>query len=126
MKNCPELLSAVKQEDQEVEEESGIVPMANVTINIIATLNTLVALGSADFIMDSGSQVSVARYEFLVDIYSSPSGFKGLHGELTRTKYKVLLYGLGECSYLGAPTSTPSTVLYSFISGSISGSTGAP
>ena len=97
MRNCPELLSAATQEEQEIEEGSGSVPMANVTIHTIATLNTTVPLGPTEFLMDSGSQVSVARYEFLEDIYRRPSGFQGLHGEPTRTEHKGFLHGLGEC-----------------------------
>ena len=75
MRDCPELLSAATQEEQEIVEESGSVPMANVMIHTIAMLNITVPLEPLEFLMDSGSQLSVARYEFLEDIYSSPSGF---------------------------------------------------
>ena len=88
VRNFPELLSEVTQEEQEIVEDTGSVTMANVTIHAIATLDTTVPLGPSEFLMDSESQVSVARYEFLDDIYSSPSGFQGLHGGPTRVEHK--------------------------------------
>ena len=50
------------------------------------TMHTVAAMGSAgkfkeyEFLLDSGSQVSISRPEFLSDLIPWNSGFKGVEG----------------------------------------------
>ena len=97
MRDCPDLICAAIKEENEIDMEEADVSLANTTIHTIASMSDSTWLGKYDFILDSGSQVSVARYEFLTELYRSPSGFQGLNGQPTRTTHKGILPGLGEC-----------------------------
>ena len=76
VRDCPDLISAAIKEENEIDVEEGDVPSVNTTIHTIASMSNPTWLEKYDFILDSGSQVSVAKYEFLMELYKSSSGFQ--------------------------------------------------
>ena len=54
-------------------------PLAVVATHTVIPMDTFARLGENDFITDSGSQVSMPKYECLVDLLDSPSRFQGIN-----------------------------------------------
>ena len=59
----------------------------------IVPMDVLAGLDKNCFIMDSGSQGIVEKYEVLVDLLDSPSGFQGLNVAPTKIQHtRAILY----------------------------------
>ena len=97
-RNCPEQseLEFCEEIDQaDLDEPIG--DNGATIIHTVASMGRHEPVGKNEFILDTGSQVSIPRPDFLCDLYPCNSGFRGVHGEPTLTTEKGRLAGLSAC-----------------------------